>query len=625
MESARTGVSAVRLAEGSSMAVGAAKSSLDAGGAKLKKATGLAIALRSVVDDGGGGESKTENGGQLGAPRVDVTLRKGSKQPQATAETILANKTTVRTSKNGRGLTSNSNSLLLKRRRLKRNLSAAAATAAASAVSAGGGKMNSASSSSSLHTRSLDRKTLLRHRQNMQLQPSDRQWVRADLHRGSIHVHDKLTPSYPRPVLCTLETTAGEIASRLSQLSSKSGSVVRLVGKIYPTTDLNGNCNGKYNFNHPLCKHTENGSSGYSHLGSPRRSEYRGRQTDQPGDRLRLLLLDKDDDGHRPEFDISLYSSDTQSDDNILHHSLADFNSNINADTPNDDDSERRFNGNDICGRNSGSDVESSAFDDLSSGARLSEHRDSLSDDMILGTDASALSPTFDSATEGLDTYGSSSDELEHDCPSSITAPDTCPEDLGKYPNGKNNSGNSGIFGEHLNDRSGDTETDSRLEPQFLGSMPQSSSSSSLSRACSTGNATDTQDPDNHTGSEEIGPAADDDAIPALYVQLHGEAARRLGRDERPLQIQNDFLFKLGFKDPWRVQEEGMNTELGSLLRFYAGKDNPTNVLSRSSVTRGCNSHVSERVSHAPASFYRAGCQWWMVCCVRLAVAHRAG
>uniref|UniRef100_A0A674F3V6 protein-serine/threonine phosphatase n=1 Tax=Salmo trutta TaxID=8032 RepID=A0A674F3V6_SALTR len=139
--------------------------------------------------------------------------------------------------------------------------------------------MNSTLSSASLHTRSLDRKTLLRHRQNMQLQPSDREWVRGDLHRGSIHVHDKLTsPSYPRPVLCTIDTTADE-------------------------------------------------------------------------DR----------------------------------------------------------------------------------------------------------------------------------------------------------------------DAAGDTS-------------------------------------------------------PTLYVQLHGDAARRLGQDERPLQIQNDFLFKLGFKDPWRVQEEGMNTEIGSLLRFYAGK-----------------------------------------------------
>uniref|UniRef100_A0A673JKC9 PHLPP-like RA domain-containing protein n=1 Tax=Sinocyclocheilus rhinocerous TaxID=307959 RepID=A0A673JKC9_9TELE len=132
--------------------------------------------------------------------------------------------------------------------------------------------------------------------------------------------------------------------------------------------------------------------------------------------------------------------------------------------------------------RSAGSDVESSsACDDLSSGARFSQHRDSLSDDMILGTEASA----FDSsAAEGLDTYGSSSDELELDYEA----------------------------------------------------------------------------------------VTDSDSSPALYVQLHGEAARRLGPDERPLQIQNDFLFKLGFKDPWRVQEEGMNTELGSLLRFYAGK-----------------------------------------------------
>uniref|UniRef100_A0A672M8N8 PH domain and leucine rich repeat protein phosphatase 1 n=1 Tax=Sinocyclocheilus grahami TaxID=75366 RepID=A0A672M8N8_SINGR len=122
-----------------------------------------------------------------------------------------------------------------------------------------------------------------------------------------------------------------------------------------------------------------------------------------------------------------------------------------------------------------------------SSGARFSRHRDSLSDDMTLGTDASAL--------EGLDAYGSSSDELELDCPV--------------------------------------------------------------------------------TDGAEAGPAGDWDSGPALYVQLHGEAARRLGPEERPLQLQNDFLFKLGFKDPWRVQEEGMNTELGSLLRFYAGKPCP--------------------------------------------------
>jgi hypothetical protein len=92
-------------------------------------------------------------------------------------------------------------------------------------------------------------------------------------------------------------------------------------------------------------------------------------------------------------------------------------------------------------------------------------------------------------------------------------------------------------------------------------------------------NTPNIQEPDNRQGGLKTGSGATDrdrdaagDTSPTLYVQLHGEAVRRLGQDERPLQIQNDFLFKLGFKDPWRVQEEGMNTELGSLLRFYAGK-----------------------------------------------------
>lgn len=236
---------------------------------------------------------------------------------------------------------------------------------------------------------SLDRQ---RHRAAAPLQLYDRQWVRQDLRRGSVYVHDRLTVRSlpPRLVLCTADCTAAEIAQRLS---GKPGSVLRLAAK----TDVNGNC-----------------------------------------DRLRLLLLEKE---HR--YDI--YTE------------------------PQDEDSIKR---------SAGSDVESNS--DMSS----SRHRDSLSDDMTLGTDASAL--------EGLDTYGSSSDELEQDCPV--------------------------------------------------------------------------------TDGAEAGPAGDWDSGPALYIQLHGEAARRLGPEERPLQIQNDFLFKLGFKDPWRVQEEGMNTELGSLLRFYAGK-----------------------------------------------------
>ncbi|XP_051557049.1 PH domain leucine-rich repeat-containing protein phosphatase 1-like [Myxocyprinus asiaticus] len=338
-----------------------------------------------------------------------------------------------------------SSSLLLRKRRAKRHVSSIG--------------------------RGLDRQTLLRQRSSPQLQLSDRQWVRQDLRRGSIHVHDRLLACShpPRPVLCTVESTAAEIAQRLQQASGKAGSVLRLNAKTYP--DVNGNCDGEY----PL-KHLHAGGENLP---------------DQPNDRLRLLLLESDHQYHQ---DYDIY---TRPDGDVERAS------------PQDEDSVKGF---------TGSDVEtSSACDDLSTGARLSQHRDSLSDDMILGTDASALSPAFDSsATEGLDTYGSSSDELELDCPSEPILQDA-------------------------------NEVNARLNAPGISTSPP---------------------------AESDGPSApsESDSSPALYVQMHGEAARRLGPDEKPLQIQNDFLFKLGFKDPWRVQEEGMDTELGSLLRFYAGK-----------------------------------------------------
>ncbi|KAI4829503.1 hypothetical protein KUCAC02_023543 [Chaenocephalus aceratus] len=83
-----------------------------------------------------------------------------------------------------------------------------------------------APSVSPLSTLSLDRKTFLRQKQSKQLQASDKTWVRSDLRRGCIHVHDWLTPSYPRPVLCTVDTTAAELASKLE--GSKAGAVLRI-------------------------------------------------------------------------------------------------------------------------------------------------------------------------------------------------------------------------------------------------------------------------------------------------------------------------------------------------------------------------------------------------------------
>ncbi|XP_034411272.1 PH domain leucine-rich repeat-containing protein phosphatase 1 [Cyclopterus lumpus] len=518
----------------------------DGGATKLmKKPSGLSVARGTPADDGGGHSAPSRVEGKNGNSLPQPASASASKRAVAS---------------NGRGSSSNSSSLLLRRRRLKRNLSAAAAATAAC-----GAKMNSALSSASLHTRSLDRKTLLKHRQNMQLQPADREWVRADLHRGSVHVHERLTPSYPRPVLCTMDTTAGEVALRLSKLCSKSSSVVRIFCKDNPKTDQNGNCNVKYEYSDNPCKVNEDSSVKRNHLTPLESAELRG----HPSDRLRLLLMeDADERRKQQDADGKLFTPESESQDNIAC-SLSDLNSNSNMDTPDGDDSEHR-NCLDSYGLNSGSDVESSAFDDLSSGgARLSEHRDSLSDDMVLGTEASILSPSFDSATEGHDTYGSSSDELDLDGPASSASMEPITQ---RHANGIKQRGVG-----HLNNMTTNVRPECRLGPRGLGSLPASSSAGSLSRACSTGNAPDSQDPDCGRGAAKSGQTAGHngdpcDASPMLYVQMHGEAVRRLSPDERPLQIQNDFLFKLGFKDPWRVQEEGLNTEIGSLLRFYAGK-----------------------------------------------------
>lgn len=517
----------------------------------LKKPSGLPVARGIPADDGSGHSASS---------RVDARNGNGLSRSSAAAASSTSSRAAAAAT-NARTPSSNSNSILLRRRRLKRNLSAAAAPAASSAVTAAS-KMNSALSSSSLHTRSLDRKTLMKHRQNMQLQPADREWVRSDLHRGCIHVHDRMTPSYPRPVLCTMDTTAGEVALRLSKLCSKSSSVVRIFCSGSPKIDQNGNCNVKYNYSDKVSE-----DSGIK-CNPMEGTELRG----HPSDSLRLLLVENADERQKQQdVEGKLFTPESESQDNIVC-SLSDLNSNM--DTPNDDESEHR-NGVDSYGLNSGSDVESSAFDDLSSGARLSEHRDSLSDDMVLGTEASILSPSFDSATEGHDLYGSSSDELELDCPASSASME---------PIGQHHTNGIGAVAtsynqcdmEHLNNMANNMMPDNRL-PHGISSLPPSSSGDSLSRACSAANTPDLQDSDGVPRALISGLDADQsgdsgDSSPTLYVQLHGEAVRRLSPDERPLQIQNDFLFKLGFKNPWRVQEEGHNTEIGSLLRFYAGE-----------------------------------------------------
>lgn len=552
------------MAEMESMQAGVEDGASEGGAIKLmKKPSGLSVARGTPADDGGG---------YLASSRLEA---KNGNSPCHSASAARSSASNGTAAANGRGSSSNSGSLLLRRRRLKRNLSAAAAattTAAAAATAAvpaaRSAKMNSALSSASLHTRSLDRKTLLKHRQNMQLQPPDREWVRSDLHRGSIHVHDRLTPSYPRPVLCTMDTTAGEVALRLSKLCSKSSTVMRIFSQDSPTIDQNGNCHNQYEFDEKPRKVSDDDAGLKCALPPLEPTDLRER----PGHRLRLLLGDDSDERQKQQYvEEKLFTPEADSHEN-MSCSMSDLNSNM--DTQNEDDSETR-NGVDSSGLNSGSDVESSAFDDLSSGARLSEHRDSLSDYMVLGTEASILSPSFDSATEGHDMYLSSSDELELDGPASEAGVDPVSQHHSNGIGGVNANYQQCSM-DHLNNMANGVEPNGRL-PHSLSSLTPSSCGEPLSRACSLANTPDIQDPDSGQSllNSGLGANGGEEACgsdPTLYVQLHGEAVRRLSPDERPLQIQSDFLFKLGFKDPWRVQEEGLNTEIGSLLRFYAGK-----------------------------------------------------
>jgi hypothetical protein len=49
--------------------------------------------------------------------------------------------------------------------------------------------------------------------------------------------------------------------------------------------------------------------------------------------------------------------------------------------------------------------------------------------------------------------------------------------------------------------------------------------------------------------------------------------SRRLEPAEQPLQIVYDYLSRLGFEDPVRIQEEATNPDLGCMIRFYGGKN----------------------------------------------------
>ncbi|XP_015095964.2 PH domain leucine-rich repeat-containing protein phosphatase 1 [Vicugna pacos] len=389
------------------------------------------------------------------------------------------------------------NSLLLRRGRLKRNLSAAAAAAASSSSSSSSssaaaashspgaaGLSASCSASASLCTRSLDRKTLLlKHRQMLQLQPSDRDWVRHQLQRGCVHVFDRhLASTYLRPVLCTLDTTAGEVAARLLQVGHKGGGVVKVLGKGAP--------------GEPRDLGPPPGRSGLTTVGDP---------------------------PHAPPADLPLPGGPDRW---ARRASPAPSDS-----SPSEPGAPR-------------------ALDGAAAGP--------ASD-----TESFSLSPSAESVSDRLDPYSSgggsssSSEELEADSAPASTGAPSQPRLPGRCTQPRPGAGSR--------------------PPSPTASPPALQPKASRGVDGLGGAARDrpreekTSTPGGNGATTEKTPPT-----PTLYVQLHGETTRRLEADEKPLQIQNDYLFQLGFGELWRVQEEGMDSEIGCLIRFYAGKPHST-------------------------------------------------
>ncbi|XP_033856115.3 PH domain leucine-rich repeat-containing protein phosphatase 1-like [Acipenser ruthenus] len=567
MQSARALMVEARQVDDSySPAIGAAVSDSEIGNisSKLKGSSSSTVvtvngAVKADYDAGGGG-SKAESRELrvASAPLLNISIGNGTQLvPAACARTTAGSLT--------------SNSLLLRRRRLKRNLSAAAATSTPSvaAASADASSTSTPALSSNLNTRSLDRKMLLRHRQMMQLQSSDKEWVRADLQRGCLHVHDRLMPSYLRPVLCTLESTAGEVGGRLSQQASKGGKVVKVIGKGTNVADTTGRLKNGVAFSRVDNANARakafdvvNGNAKSGHLNSFKNGNYINGQSTTLNGRLRLPL---ENTSHRQQLDTDFLRLGPLAEDKTLT-SPSDMHVNANfgliLDGP---DTSLLHNKVDNSGlKNLAGDFECSTYDEVSGAVSINGHPDSMTDGMVFDTDSFSLSPTVDSAPEGLDAFGSSSDELELDCASSSVVINSIARRL---PSPDITNVNRPCDNESPNDEANnnrgvryETPNSSRLQ-----------SCNSVARPCQTGNFSTSQ-VCRYPGTLTVAPASEHYSIPTLYVQLHGEAARRLEPDEKPLQIQNDYLFQLGFKDPWRVQEEGMDSEIGCLIRFYAGK-----------------------------------------------------
>lgn len=460
-------------------------------------------------EDGGGAEAKLFGKGLAATSLLQIAIRNGIYQNQVVGAskyiTMPATKTASIYNLTSASGTTSVNSLLGRRRhRHKRNLSLGAPpTAAATSTPAEAPGAAAAAAASPLSTLSLDRRTFLRQKQCKQLQVSDKTWLRADLRRGCVHVHDWLTPAYPRPVLCMVDTTAKEVAEKLE--GCKAGSVVRMSCRVATLPDLSGNCGD----------------------GSVESDE-----ADSLSDSVEVKRVE------------------TMKISTALFHDKTASNSSSEL-CLNEIGVDMALAAADYCGVYSGSDMESSTCEDFSPGGpRSTELQDSLSDGLGVGTDSSVLSPNCDSATEGPDPFESSSDEVDLSSSPAHTASEPS-VDSQNVPPGRD----SDTLGEHLEVKV-PSKCSSSSQTRPLTSQASEQPETELSR-------------EGRGWSEPISTCPS----PALFIQLHGGTVRRLRDDEKPLQILNEYLSDLGFEDPGRIQSEGMNPEIGCLIRFYFGEN----------------------------------------------------
>lgn len=521
MESAKES-EAVAVSTLSAPPQGAPGSGGDSSSVKPCVLTPLSAGKRPTIgeDDGGSAEAKLFGKGLAATSLLQIAIRNGIYQNQVGNAARNASVPAVKTS-NIYSLTSGSSSasvnplLSRRRQRHKRNLSLGAPPTGGSPGVSSAEAAGPAPSASPLSTLSLDRRTFLRQKQSKQLQASDKTWVRSDLRRGCIHVHDWLTPSYPRPVLCSVDTTAKEVASRLE--ASKAGAVLRMECKSTAWVDLTDS----------------------------------GKDQDDESDSLSDGVGVAKTRAQEPEHTKHFYH-DTKLPPNLLDEKTASNSS-----------SEICLNdiGVDLSVADwvySGSDIESSTCEDFSpGGSRSAELQDSIiSDGPGPATDSSAPSLNCDSATEGPDPFESSSDELD------LTSSPT--HSTGKCPADPN--------------QEVDTLTDAEPGPgDGLGTCktntpPPKYPSSSQTRPL-TSQVSVQPEPETPSASRGRSEPIVTCPTPALFIQLHGGTVRRLGDDERPLQILNEYLGNLGYEDPWRIQGEGMNPEIGCLIRFYFGEN----------------------------------------------------